>query len=89
LIKVGDRVRIVDGYHRGVIGTVTAELNFGGGNDWRVDFDNSRDWSYFATRDLELLGDKRNNGAKDGCTCGCSAVGSPRHSYYCDLFKEE
>ena len=44
----------------------------------------TEDWNYFNEEELLVLGT-----APDGCQCGCSAVGSKRHSYYCNLYSED
>jgi hypothetical protein len=89
-MKVGDRVKITAGFQQGHTGVITAELNYAGGGDWRVDLDGSRDWCYCPEDQMELLDEGGSAGKRsDGCECGSSAVDSPRHSYYCKLFVEE
>jgi len=85
MIKPGDRVKVIRGFYRDQIGEV---LDVSGeilsGRSYRVGLDGENTGIYFDDNDLELI-----KSDKDGCECGSSVVGSPRHSYYCPLFKKE
>ena len=47
---------------------------------------NGEHFTTFWARDALNLVDGSKRKSKDGCECGSSAVGSPRHSYYCKLY---
>ena len=83
-MKVGDRIRVTDDncYAFGEIGTIySSSEDFDTGKmTHRVEFDRG-DWGWFSEAEIELL----NGSPKDGCECGCTAVGSPFHSWYCPL----
>jgi hypothetical protein len=85
MLKQGDRVKVLKGDHVGKTGVVLQGYGiYGVGGTYKVELDGESDWSYIDETDLEPSGP-----LKDGCECGCSVVGSPRHSYYCPLFKKE
>lgn len=85
---IDKKVRITATYsmHYDKEGTVLAvSINGSGEFSLKVRFSGHEwDYSYIPLTDLEEIPDKKT----DGCECGSSAVGSPRHSYYCPLYKE-
>lgn len=86
-MKIGDRVIVIEGMCQGRKGFISSQLKQTGGDFWKVEFDDVNDWGYWSESQLELdtsTAGKLNN----GCECGSSAVGSPRHSYYCRLYED-
>lgn len=87
-MQTGDRVKITAGYRQGKTGIITGQIIYPTGYDWRVEIDGGSDWCYCDEEHLEVI-EKGAKKVKDGCTCGCSSVGSPKHIWYCYLFKED
>jgi hypothetical protein len=71
-------------------GTISYILSSGNANI-QVRLDGETGTTFWGRDELTLLTDAwkaKSQGSKDGCECGSSAVGSPRHSYYCKLYKD-
>jgi hypothetical protein len=87
-MKRGTRVKII---YSNKTGTVAEKFDvYGAMPTYKVDLDADNDWVYVDEDQLELLG-KEEHPTKntEGCECGSWAVGSPRHSHFCKLFKED
>jgi hypothetical protein len=85
---VGKRVKVINSssMYFGQCGKVEARLDwYGVAPNYKVTLDNTEDWNYFQLSEIEIL---PTGNSISGCECGCSAVGSPRHSYYCKLYPE-
>lgn len=86
----GDKVRIIAGLHQGKTGKILDKYNLYGGTDtYKVDLDGEGEWAYVDEEQMEPLAGGWTTIKSNGCECGSTAVGSPRHSVWCRLFKEE
>ena len=83
---IGSRVQVCNPSHLlfGKAGVITSMSTYGG-VIFTVKIDGEGGVTYWYRNEIEL---ESNGKILSGCECGCSAVGSPRHSYYCKLYPE-
>jgi hypothetical protein len=67
-------------------GTISYVMSSGDANI-QVLLDGEAYTTFWGREDLSFITEIERK-TNDGCECGSSAVGSPRHSYYCKLYKD-
>lgn len=86
---VGKTVEIIDktAFTFGKIGVIDWEGIWGETRTFKVSFvsEGKDDWTYVNLDQFKVVAGK----GKDGCECGCSAVGSAFHSHYCRLYRPD